>query len=226
MRSRLSVLGLYNYNEKLFELLQVPSGVEKDLVIDRILMTCAEYEVLFPSWDYMHYIIGRWSRMRADVWERLYRTTQYEYDPIYNYNRYEEWTDEREGQSAGTSKSTAAETGSATDEQTSNGSASGSEEDSTAGFNTDEPKLHDVKDVSSSTETTTGRTAETSADRTESGSTTGEESEQSKHVGRLYGNIGVTTTQALIDEERRVSEFNMYNYIADDFAKEFCLLVY
>lgn len=226
MRSRLSVLGLFNYNDKLFELLEVPRGVEKELVIDRILMTCAEYEVLFPSWDYMHYIIGRWSRMRADVWARLYRTTQFEYDPIYNYNRYEEWTDDRKGQSSGTSKSTAAETGSATDEQTTNGTASGSEEDSTAGFNTDVPKLHDVKDVSSSTETTTGRTAETSADRTESGSTSAEESESSTHAGRMYGNIGVTTTQALINEERLVSEFNMYNYIADDFAREFCLLVY
>ena len=40
------------------------------------------------------------------------------------------------------------------------------------------------------------------------------------------GNIGVTTTQQMIKEERDVSEFNIYSYIADRFRETFCLLVY
>ena len=40
------------------------------------------------------------------------------------------------------------------------------------------------------------------------------------------GNIGITTTQQMIKEEREVSTFNIYKYIADDFKKEFCVLIY
>lgn len=43
---------------------------------------------------------------------------------------------------------------------------------------------------------------------------------------RAYGNIGVTTTQQMIDEERRVVKFNIYDYIIDSFKKRFCILVY
>lgn len=46
------------------------------------------------------------------------------------------------------------------------------------------------------------------------------------HSGRAHGNIGVTTTQKMIEEERRVSGFNIYDYIADSFKKRFCILVY
>lgn len=41
-----------------------------------------------------------------------------------------------------------------------------------------------------------------------------------------YGNIGVTTTQQMIKEERDVAIFNMYEIIADMFKTEFCLMVY
>lgn len=52
------------------------------------------------------------------------------------------------------------------------------------------------------------------------GTTTGEE------IRRETGNIGVTTTQQMIREERDISEFNMYDYIADSFIDRFCLMVY
>lgn len=40
------------------------------------------------------------------------------------------------------------------------------------------------------------------------------------------GNIGVTTTQEMIRQERDVAEFNIYAYIADSFKKRFCILIY
>lgn len=48
----------------------------------------------------------------------------------------------------------------------------------------------------------------------------------SVHEGRTHGNIGVTTSQQMIEEERRVSEFNIYDYITQDFKRRFCLMVY
>lgn len=40
------------------------------------------------------------------------------------------------------------------------------------------------------------------------------------------GNIGVTSTQQLIREERESASFSLYQYIADSFKYEFCVCIY
>lgn len=40
------------------------------------------------------------------------------------------------------------------------------------------------------------------------------------------GNIGVTTSQQMINEERKIALFEISEFIADDFKGEFCILVY
>ena len=47
-----------------------------------------------------------------------------------------------------------------------------------------------------------------------------------KISSRVFGNIGVTTTQYMIDEERHVAVFNVIDVIVSDFKKQFCILVY
>lgn len=46
------------------------------------------------------------------------------------------------------------------------------------------------------------------------------------HEESRGGNIGVTTTQAMIKEERESVLFNVYDFIADSFQRTFCLDVY
>lgn len=46
------------------------------------------------------------------------------------------------------------------------------------------------------------------------------------HEGRIRGNVGTTTTQQMIREERDVQEFNIYDVIVQDFKKRFCVMVY
>lgn len=41
-----------------------------------------------------------------------------------------------------------------------------------------------------------------------------------------HGNIGVTTTQQMIKEEREIAEFNLYSIIIDEFKQRFCIMVY
>ena len=64
--------------------------------------------------------------------------------------------------------------------------------------------------------------------KTNKSDTTSSSTEQTAntHKLRAYGNIGVTTTQAMITEERKVSEFNIIDYMIQDFRKRFCILVY
>ena len=48
-----------------------------------------------------------------------------------------------------------------------------------------------------------------------------------KHTGHLYGNIGVTTSATMLSEEMDVrGKYNLYNMIADCYARELTLMVY
>ena len=47
------------------------------------------------------------------------------------------------------------------------------------------------------------------------------------HRGRIYGNIGVKTTQSMIEEEMNLRvKFNIYQMISDSFKSYFCIKVY
>jgi hypothetical protein len=47
-----------------------------------------------------------------------------------------------------------------------------------------------------------------------------------EHHAHLYGNIGVTTSQEMVEAEIKVAQHNIYTIIIDDFKKKFCLSVY
>ena len=46
------------------------------------------------------------------------------------------------------------------------------------------------------------------------------------HSLRMHGNIGVMSTQDMIKQEREISRFSVYDAIADEFMREFCIAVY
>ena len=171
MPATMSLLGLYNWDNSIMDGLRIPEVVDKQVLINNLLRECAELEVLYPQPDAMKFFIREWSNERLPVWEKLARTLNFEYDPISNYDRREEWDNE----------------------------SSGEGEADTAGYNS---AGADVPEARSSTRST-GKTS-----------------------GRAYGNIGVTTTQQMIEEERRVSDFDMDHVIIQEFKKTFCLLIY
>lgn len=43
---------------------------------------------------------------------------------------------------------------------------------------------------------------------------------------REYGNIGVMTTQQMLESEQKLALFNLYDVITNEFIKKFCILVY
>lgn len=60
---------------------------------------------------------------------------------------------------------------------------------------------------------------------TNSGSTTSSYSNSKTHDGHLYGNIGVTTNQQMIEAEYNLLKINLYNEMADIFLTEFVIPV-
>lgn len=162
----ISLLGLYQYNGKLFDGLKLPEGIVRETFINNLLAETAEFEVLYPDAEFVEHMITVWSEKELEVWEKLENTLHYDYDPISNYDRHEESTNT--GESLG----------------------------KVAGYN--------ASDLVNS-----------------SGAST-----DVKRKARMWGNIGVTTTQQMIKEQRDVVQFNISDYIIDSFIKRFCLMIY
>ena len=171
MPATMSLLGLYNWDRTILDGLIVPDGVDRATLINNLLRECAELEIIYPQPDALKFFVGEWSRERIPVWKKLAATLKFEYDPISNYDRKEEWTDE----------------------------GSGSSETLTAGYNSAGADVPETKSSANS---------------------------RGRRSGRSYGNIGVTTTQQMIEQERRISDFDMDHVIIQEFKKTFCLLIY
>ena len=89
----LSIMGMYEYDNSLFDGLDCPSYTDSDNnlhvvnktdVVNNILLKCAELEVIYPKFDTMKLAIGVWSAANQETWNRLYMTQMIEYNPIWN----------------------------------------------------------------------------------------------------------------------------------------------
>lgn len=65
-----------------------------------------------------------------------------------------------------------------------------------------------------------------SESETVSDSGTNEASRETVHTERRTGNIGVTMTQQMIDKEREIAVFSIYDVVIESFKENFCVLVY
>ena len=127
MTATMTVLGLYNYNDTLFNDMQLPDGVDPDNVVSNLLLELAELEVIYPSWITMQRAISDWSKARVSSWERMLLALNSDYDPIENYDRREDWSDNSTGNSGYNNKVAGFNSGEQTDsnsgtQQTNNGS--------------------------------------------------------------------------------------------------------
>lgn len=243
MKATLSVLGLYRYNPNVLNTLHVPDGVDKQNVIDNILLECAELEVLYPDDVFFSMAVDVWSKKELPTWEHIYNMGQIEYNPLENFDRYEETTDTRTEQAkdSGTDSQTVNDTFSSSldDDGTSTGTTTNGGLDQVSslvsafdntglsphdtvetlhGHTVSESGSHDNRQESSGTSSSVGNLIH--GKQTD---TTGE----TTHTGHLHGNIGVTTVAQMMQGELDTfPKINIVSYITESFRNRFCLLVY
>lgn len=226
MRATLSILGLYQREPTLFDELELPGSMNKDVLIDNILYEAAPLEAYYPDPNFMKFMIGRWSFMNQCVWQKLYDTTVLEYNPIFNYDRTEEWSENEQMLDKRTLTGTEMET--STDNSSGEIRSSGTvqSELNVSGYN--ESSYVPREQTIETPDTLTSNTSET--DRIVSIDKNDTENMDRKRdnirTGRAFGNIGVTTTQQMIQQERETALFNMYKVITDSFIERFCLMIY
>lgn len=198
----MSILGLYSVDQTIFDDLTVPEAIDKDLLIPLVLDKTANLETFYPDPVFFKQMLGVWSKTRQVAWQRVTEALTMEYDPTANYDRKEEWTDDTSGE------------GSSTEGIITTGTTSTDSEDKVSAYNSSDysPRGKNIGSgtVDNDTESVSGNNYKTAA----------------KHQGRVSGNIGVTTTQAIIAEELNLRRTDPYDYIAEDIKQRFCLLVY
>lgn len=191
------LIGLYNYDPTIFSGLHVPTAADLDPdleyidnlpvlndsdLITELLAEIGELSPVYSDPDVLRQFITTWSRIWKPVWTKLWQTSIYKYNPIWNKDG--KYTEERSGN------------GATTYGRTDTNNVTGFDTNS---FSPNEQNVAGGKDSNTYSDKLT---------RTES------------------GNIGVTTTQQMLKEEREAAAFNIYSYIIEAFKKRFCIMVY
>lgn len=266
----MTLIGMYNFDNTLFNKMSLPTGINATMTRSAILARSGEFETIYPDLEFNREMIGFISSKWYDTFEKWYKALQIKYDPLYNYDRYEEWTDS--GTDTGTVKRSGSNTGTVTDRGTNTGTvtdrgsntgtvntenSTSSKESSSGNGQTDtfvnayndntlveDGQSKSTQSASSegsgtnNTEVTNNLSnSNTRTDNLSNSSTktnnlknTDDETRNlatsGKHSGHMYGNIGVTTSQQMLQAELDIAEWNLYEHIADIFVRELCIPVY
>ena len=222
----LSLYGIFQYDDTILDGLNVPTGMDLDTVKNMLLIETAGMSILYPDAPFLKKAIALWSTERSDVWQKLYNTTVLEYDPIENYDRREESSEENIGN----------EQVQSSQERSTDSESRGSSQQHRSGENTATAantayNSNDFADTSKSTSSGSDDVMDStvsSGSGTENVSGSGNKSSTDlrRLSSRIHGNIGVTTTQQMLQSEREVAEFCMVDYIVNDFISRFCVMVY
>ena len=204
--AKVTLLGMNAYFQNagndLFEFLGLPTGLNKQTLTDNILLQGGEFEVLYSDPMSLKTNIGIWSDREAATFNRWVDALNIEYAPLENYDRHEDWTDTLD--SDGTSRTT------------------GTNDTSTSGSVHTDVSAYDSSGYQPKEKVTTSETVDN--DTTESNTSTLDNT--GRHTGRVHGNIGVTTSQQMLESELDLGYWNIYSRITDMFLEEFCILIY
>lgn len=87
--AKMTLIGLYDYDNTIFNDMVMPEGIDKDLFIQSLLMRGGEFEVLYPQPVFMKYSVKIWSSKWFRTFAEWLRGTKQTWNPIFNYDRYE-----------------------------------------------------------------------------------------------------------------------------------------
>lgn len=217
--AKITLIGLERYMEaqdtSLFDNMYVPPQLDKSKLKNFILLNVGEFASLYGDPEFIKNAVQMWSECWKDTFDKWVEVWKVNYNPIHNFDRNEENEDIHSTSSTGNS---ALHT-----------TGTDSESMQSSGTNVDKVQGFDSSDFKDNTKSDSTRNdARTSGSDTESNTRTNSSTNESlSHKAHLYGNIGVTKTQEMIEDEVAMrSSLNPYKLICDMFIREFCLPVY
>lgn len=108
-KAKITLFGFYKFfkfNEKdLFEFFVLPENCDKQNIIDNILLEAGEFEPLYTNPEFYREAIGVFARKHIKEFEKIFNALNLEYNPIENYDRFEDIKDVYSNKSNGSESS-------------------------------------------------------------------------------------------------------------------------
>ena len=241
---RMTLIGVYNYENTferdLFRNLSLPEGYDKTTFVNALLLEHGEKCVLYPNPEFFVSAIGIWSAKYQLELAKIYEALTAEYNPIWNYDRNEEWEDHAGHKLESTTNAghKAKDTPKYDDDVTNDYDIvnkqdyDGVAEHKISADNSSDyqPEAQDITNFGQNTTSNDGTIKRhiegATQDLSESSNskTVDEAKDNSSHSGHMWGNIGVTTSAGMVSEVVR-QRFNMtlYGITTKMFANELLL---
>lgn len=249
----ITLFNLLQENPNLFDNVVLPEGVDRDMVADTIISLYGTEDIVYSPPRIFDYYNRRWFQRKELTIKKLYDTLHFEYNPIENYNRkedYAEINDDEERRRRDTDRTLDHSSDRTTDRtekvdtdnttttsSTKNTDSTGETINTVAAYNAEvwvndsKSNAENSEDVTESgrvtddkTENLTGKDIHKDVDRDVENVGENETTENDRKKNSnlwVRGNIGVTTTQHMIENERRVVQFDLYEWIANTWADSF-----
>ena len=212
---RITLWGFFQYDKTLFDDIVLPDGIDKENLVSEIMRNSGDLYPYHQIPEYLKRKINYWFARRLFDFERMYEALRTEYSPIENYDRKENIS--RDYENSGIDKASTT-LGSTT---TSTNIGSNDNENKVSAYNESDYSNRE-KDTQSYNSTLTNTGSGTDTKQTEYGL-------KRKEVEdiRVHGNIGVTTSQQMIESEMELrAKYDIYKIISREFEREFLVQVY
>lgn len=223
MHVLLTLNSMLDYYGNTFDNIVIPDGADKEVLIDTIRDYCGDNECRYYEPVKLKKMVEVFFKMHQYKYERLWLSTQQEYEMIENYDRKEETTENIKGDTTRSNKGSAETTTDTTSiaDRTKNSSNI----NSVSAYNAQDFSNKDKAVLESSESDTDTNNMRSNA----SGTSEDKENENRNRTvsTRAHGNIGVTTSQQMIRSEREdVANFSWYYTVAMDFEDAITISVY
>lgn len=224
--SKITLIGMYNFlqesGEDLFLHLDLPTGIDKDVVKDNILMRGGEFEVLYSDPYFLRNSMLSWSKKWHWTFKKWLDLINMEYNPIENYDRYEEGSEHQTDEGRNSSNRNDTRTDNLKEQTT--GSDSGTSENTVSAF---DASTYQPKDKTE-TATNNSMSVENTGTQSQTGTINGTNNNNMNrtHNLHIHGNIGVRSSQELAFQEIDLAMFNLYDRITDVFLQEYIIPIY
>lgn len=242
-----NLTSLYKYDNSIFDEIVLPNGMDRTLCLNRIMWRCGLEQPIYGEPDVFKSLTGIFFQVHQYEIQKMWDALHQEYNPIENYDRNTEGnrttkrdytnknyagTDRTENVKDNTNsleniRPNTTTTNSGTDTTTNNVAAYNSSE-----YSPNEQQKLEHGHIIQNTGTTDDeiiveRTLDTTGKDVTNTVGSGDSNNNEGYKEHVHGNIGVTTSQQMIQSEIELyKNNNIYDWIANRFEDEMMITVW
>ena len=200
MQPGITLLSMISWNPNILDNLHIPTNLNLEAIQINLIDECGELPLTVTNPKQFSILLDKWSTIQLDKWNRMQKALEIEYNPLENYDRQEIGDDLRTPNLTNTYIDKNPNANKSNIKNYKNG------------YNSTSQVMSDSSESTSGTDITT------------TNASTG--TENNHHDWRIHGNIGVTTSQQMLQSELDVAKNLVADVIVDDFKNKFCIVVY